>query len=414
MATITPSTEIYFFGPSFDNSFTLDDPVKGALNSTDYLLTGTPRPYDTTTDTISIAITRGRQDFTRPYPAGRCVLTLRNESGLYDPDNTASNLYPGIVVGRQVTVKNTVTGGSGAITVFDGVVIDLDLTYTIGGQAELTVICADRLSSLALRTIDTNTSVSQQLTGPRISAVLALAEVNYDAATNIETGLSTVAAGTASGNAKAYVDSIVAAEQGYLYVTRDGTLKFVNRYGPLAGVSKATMSDDGSDVGYQRITRQVMTTSLFNRLEAKITSGTTQTANNTGSQTSFGIRVLDLGVIPLTTDTVLSDLLAYLLVQTANAETRITSIEVALETTTVAEAQALLALELSDIVTVQFTPPGLGTQLTSSSFVESIRHTTSTGQTHRLMLGLRPVSIGNYLTLDSATFGQLNENVLAF
>ena len=414
MATITPSTEIYFFGPSFDNSFTLNDSVKGALDSTTYVLTGTPRPYDTTSDSISLRVTRGRKDFTRSYPAGRCVLTLRNESGLYDPDNTASSLFPGIVVGRRITIKNTVVGGTGAITIFDGVVIDLDLTYTIGGEATLTVMGADRLSELALRTIDAGTSVSEQTTGSRIDAVLALSEVNYTNDKSIATGLSTVAAGTASGNAKAYVDTIVMAEQGYLYVTRSGVLKFEDRYGPLAGVSKATMSDDGADVGYQKIERQIMTASLFNRLEGKITSGSTQTANNTGSQTSYGIRVLDLGVIPLTADSVLNDLLTFLLVQTASAETRITSIEVALDTATVAEAEALMALELSDIVTVQFTPPGLSSQLTSSSFVESIVHTTSVGQTHRLTLGLRPVSIGNYLTLDSATFGQLNENVLAF
>ncbi len=414
MATITPTTEIYFFGPSFTNAFTLDDPVKGELDSTVYVLDGVPIARDTTSDSVSVRITRGRKDYTRPFPAGRCVLTLRNESGLYDPDNTSSVLYPGVVVGRQVTIKSTVTGGSGAITIFDGIVIDLDLTYTIGGTAELTVICADRLSQLALRTIDAGTSVSEQSTGARINAILALSEVNYTDTTVIATGLSTVAAGTCSGNAKAYLDTVVLAEQGYFYVTRAGTLKFDDRFAPLGGVNKATMSDDGSDIGYQRIDRQVMTTSLFNRLQGKREGSTTQTANNTGSQSSFGIRVLDLGTIPLTTDTVVEDLLNYLLVQTANAETRITSIEVALETASVAEAEALLNLELTDIVTVQFTPPGLGSQLSAASFVESINHTFSVGQTHRMTLGLRPVSIGNYLTLDSATFGQLGENVLAF
>ena len=59
MAPPTPQVEIGFIGPAFDNSITLDDAVKGKLDSTDYVLGGTEGMADLTDRCVSFVTRRG-------------------------------------------------------------------------------------------------------------------------------------------------------------------------------------------------------------------------------------------------------------------------------------------------------------------------------------------------------------------
>ena len=68
MAAPTPLVEIGFIGPAFDNAFTLDDAVKGKLDSTDYVLSGTEVMADLTDRCVSFITRRGRDDWTMPFP----------------------------------------------------------------------------------------------------------------------------------------------------------------------------------------------------------------------------------------------------------------------------------------------------------------------------------------------------------
>lgn len=409
MATPTPTVKIGFIGPSFNNAFTLDSATNGRLDNTDYALGGAEVLVDLTSRTTSLRVKRGRKDFTQPFRTGTATLILRNIDGELDPLNTSSIYWPGITVGRTVTID------CNGESIYNGTVTNIELGYTVSGDAWVVVRAADGLGDLATREIQANTAFTAQKSGQRVTAVLTNAGVDYQGTSAINAGLSDLAAETLSSatNARSYLRKVINSEQGYLYGNRSGVLTFENRYGPLADTNKATFSDDGSDIAYQRIDRRVATTELFNQLSANRTSQDPVLVNNASSQDSYGIRNLNVGEVLVLDNSTVTDLLDLLLVKTASTETRIAEITAVLDTLSGSDITAIAQLELVDKVTVEFTPPGTSQQIAASS-IESIEHNFSFGMTWRVTLGLIPQTVTSYLTLNNATLGQLDNNSLGF
>lgn len=220
MATPTPTIKIGFIGPAFNNAFTLDSATNGRLDNTNYVLGGTEIPVDLTNRTTSLRIKRGRRDFTQPFRTGTATLVLRNIDGELDPLNTSSTYYPGVTVGRTVTID------CNGHSVFNGTVTNIELGYTVNGDAWLVVRASDGLADLATREIPDNTAFSAQKSGERITAVLTNAGVNYQGTSAINAGLSDLAAETLTSaiNVRSYFRKVIASEQGYLYANRSGVL----------------------------------------------------------------------------------------------------------------------------------------------------------------------------------------------
>jgi hypothetical protein len=245
--------------------------------------------------------------------------------------------------------------------------------------------------------------------------VLANANIDYAGSTSIDTGNSTLAAETltADANAVQYLQKVTNSEQGYLYVDRSGQMRFENRYGPLSAGSSVTFSDDGSDVPYQQIGRNLVSAELFNRLTANRTGAATVTANETDSQDSYGIRLLPLGELLVLDDATVSNILDFLMVQTASTEVRINSLTAVLDTQASGTQNTIAQLELADAVTVEFTPPGVAQQSTVGT-LQQIGHTFTVGETWRVTLGMTPRDTTSYFILDDATLGRLDHNSLGF
>lgn len=409
MATPTPTVEIGFIGPAFDNAFTLDDAVKGKLDDASYVLGGTEVMADLTSRCVSFTTRRGRDDWTQPFSPGKASLLFRNTDGALDPLNTSSAYYPGITTGRTVTIK------CNGHLIYSGLVEDINLGYDTSGDAWVTVIAEDQSSELGLRSLTSGTSFSEQTSGPRVSAVLANANIDYAGATSIDAGYSTVAAETLSSdiNAVQYLQKVTQSEQGYLYVSRSGVMTFENRFGPLAAGSSVTFSDDGADVPYQQIGRNLVSAELFNRLTANRTGAATVTANETDSQDSYGIRLLPVGEVLVLDDATVTDVLDFLMVQTASTEVRINSLIAVLDTQASGTQNTIAQLELADAVTVEFTPPGVSQQSTVGT-LQQIGHAYTVGETWRVTLGMTPRDTTSYLILDDATLGRLDYNSLGF
>lgn len=169
---------------------------------------------------------RGRSRETDRFTTGSASFVLRNETRLFDPTNTASIYYPGIV--PRTPVRVNVAGSR----VFTGYVDDYDVGYQKPNICTVTVSCLDAFSILA-NTYVVNQSLGQQFSGARIAALLALN--SYSGALNIASGQATIQAGTygASFPGDVVLDdmqAIAASEWGYLYMDRSGTLQFQDRY----------------------------------------------------------------------------------------------------------------------------------------------------------------------------------------
>lgn len=367
---------------------------------------------DLTSRSISFTVRRGRDDYTQPYRAGTATVVMRNLDGDLDPDNTTGPYYGEILTGRRIRI----TSNKGSLlyeqSVYVGFIVDYTLSYDVSGQATVTISCADGLSELAQRSINAGTAVVSQTTGARVTAILALPEVDYTYATSIDTGFSTCAAGTASGNVLSYLFQVATTEQGALFVDKGGTLQFVDRYA-LLNASTFTFSDDGSGTAYTDITRLITQTELYNQLTANRPAAADVIENNTANQAIYGIRFLDLGEVLFATNAEVTDMLDYALVRYSSTTPRISRVTVTLDPLSALTVGQLMLLDLTSSVTVEFTPPGV-TQLTLESSIEYVEHQYTYGSTWRVTFGLTPRDTSNYLVLDDAQLGRLDFNVLAF
>ena len=373
----------------------------------------------------SISVTRGRTDDTEPFQTGRATINLRNLDGEFDPAGDELRLRDPVAlyVGGGLYGSWSDQQGSWdeldpSITwlgpkVFTGFVEDVTLGYTLDGDAEVQVSCVDGFALLANQQI-VDEAVSVEDSGARITAVLGNAGVDWNGNTAIATGISELAAGTATGNALQYMRQVEESEQGYLFVDRDGTLTFLNRHttlnNPIAGTQ---FSDDGSGIPYDGVERFSGARSLFNKVTGALEDGTTRTANNTTSQAQFSIRTLDLGEVLLNSPEVLGDFVDYLLNQFDEPATRVDRLSVNLERLSSSDRNLIAQFELADICDVEFSPPGRS-QFTNELLVQGVQHQVTVGGAWRTTLSFQRRDTRAFLILDEDPQGRLDENVLAF
>jgi hypothetical protein len=349
---------------------------------------------------VSLSVGRGRQDALEPVRSGQASVTFRNRDGELDPLNTASALYPGVEPARTLNIY------ADTVQVFSGIVEDIELAFTAGGDAIVQVTASDRLSSLALADFPpSGLVVGEEDSGQRVSDVIASNSAFWSAGTSIATGDSTLAAGTATGNVLQYLNTVASSEAGSLFVGRDGDLVYRNRLFAVTA-TPVTLSDDGSDIGYEEIVRQSSGDTLRTVAFAE-REGTRTERDNTLGLLRFGYRALDLGTLFLRDDDEVADRLDYELIQRAKPNPTVRSVRVSQEA---AANSTVLALELGDPVIVEFTPPNVA-QLTEPGVVLNLRHDWTVGAGWRTSVGLFPSQLDGFLILDS---GNLDVDALAF
>jgi preprotein translocase subunit SecD len=117
----------------------------------------------------------------------------------------------------------------------------------LGFNDTATVQCADQFTVLSNQQINAITP-SVEKTGTRINTVLNYTEINYQGARSIDTGSSTLGAFAIDQdtNCLNYLQQINTSEQGYLFMSANGTLTFKGRSSVLNPVSGATFNGDGT------------------------------------------------------------------------------------------------------------------------------------------------------------------------
>lgn len=382
--------------------------------------------FEDVSDTaVSVNIRRGRTDETEPFQAGRANITLRNISGEYDPAGDGFQLRDdvNIYVGGGVYGTWSEQVGTWAELdpdivwlgpqVFSGFVEDVQLAYDVSGDSVVNLSCVDGLALLANQTL-VDEAVSEETSGLRINAVLANTGVSWPAGTAIDAGVSVLAAGTATGNALSYARQVEESEQGYFYVSRDGTLTFRSRDTVLRqALGTDVFTDDGTGISYEQIQRFSGARSLFNRVLGQLEDGTSRTADNAASQAQFSIRTLDLGTVLLLTGAVLQDLVDYVLFRFRTPSTRVDSLTVSLERLTSTQVDEVAAIDLADAVDVTFTPPGRAA-FTDELLVQGISHSVTVGGLWKTTLSFEARDTRAFLILDDASAGILDQNVLGF
>jgi len=393
--------------------FTLDDPTKGELNGTAFKLAGDILE-DVTEDVRSVTVRRGRSRELERYQAGAATVDLDNTGRKYDPAaGTAITPY-----GASMRPRKAVQITADGQPVFNGVVDDWDLDYSLDGDHIASVKTTDGFAFLAQQEIQPHTATAGT-TGERIIDILDRSEIAWPAGKrNIDDGIATLQADAIGGtadpkpvNALKYLQQVDEAEQGALFIAADGVLTFRDR-GGLQVLSGTKFADDGTGIPFTNIEAAYGSEELRNRVSVARLNGGTVTAEDSDSIDAYGAIDYDISGSLLADDTQAQALADLIVTRYAEPLLRIDALEVVTNALTPAQTQEVLALELGDLVQVVYTPSGIGDAIDQFVRLDQIEHTISPSQ-HRIKFSFSRGE-GVALVLDSAAFGILDTNTLGY
>jgi hypothetical protein len=398
-----PETKVFI---AFDLSalggpyFTLDDSIKGLLDNSSYPLAG-ELFEDVTSKVKSVSISRGKSRELDRFSAGEASVIFDNRDRTFDP------FYNDSPYVNQIVPKKKIKITSGNQDAFVGTIDDWNLTYDLSGQSEASVNCADGFVFLASAFLTEHTATSE-LSGARVNTVLDRPEVNWPASDrDIDTGQSLLQADLVDENTNvlSYLQKVESSEVGSLFMTKSNLVAFKDSVNIPDTIGVLQFTDDGSGIGYQNIEVVYGTEQLFNRVITTNLNGTPQIAENTNSQSLYGISALVADDLLLTTDAEALNLANYLLGIYDQPELRINSLSVELANLSDAIHQSILQLDLNDIIQIKFTPNNVGSTIDRYAQIVGISHDISVAS-HSIQLFLKSVQ-DLPLILDDPVYGRL-------
>lgn len=411
------------------DGFVLDDPVKGVLDNTQYVLDGSTSYASVAEGTLNVSLKRGRQDENDAFTNGTMSFTLNDTlaDGVFNPfDDSPSNPYydqaagtPGLAPGRAVKLVRYDATDT-AKNIFVGFVVKYDYQFTLGGLDTVTVFCVDNMYRLAQTFISAHTP-TKEFTGARINAILDRTGVQYPtgAARNIATGTVELGGSNAYAiaegtNVKAYFDDITyTAERGRIFIDRDGVLVSQDRIGSVKGAPDLYFKDDGTGANYKDLEISFQAEDIINRVAITPAGGSQQLANDAASQTEYFIKAIYIDNSLLHDNSAALTLANYLL--EPYPAPRFTSVSTFYGTLTTSQRDSAAILDIGDYIAIQksILVGGVPTQMAQDLTVEGIEHRIDfdRGATSRYYTAVADV-VYEFI-LDDATYGTLDSfNVL--
>ena len=388
------------------NVFTLNSATLGVLDSD--ILEGEPEFGDITAYADTITYRRGRQR----------VVDQQNQAGLLSfrmADNVAGGnlnpLYsgstfwsategvPGLAPMRPVRLSRS------GVYLFKGRVTSYSYEYQLGGLDEVNVHCSDDQLLLGQAVLPA-ASTSSQLSGARVTAILDNAVVAYPTTRSIATGTVTLGAFAidTDTSASSYLQRVVEAEQGRLFVSRSGVLTFQNRIGSTLAAPTAIFSDAGS-IPYNEVSIDFDQTNVVNRAAVTIEGGIEQVSSNAASQATYFVQAVGISDSLLSTNAQALALADYLL--EPSPQPRYSRLGTSFALLTDPQRTTVAALEIGD--TIQVTKAMLaGGSITQTLAIEGIDATITVSGGHAVTLYTSPQVVLNFLILDDLAYGILS------
>ena len=393
----------------FGTPFLLNDAFYGVLDTAGRGTLGGVTMVDLTYLVESVNITRGRSRQLDQFNAGTATIAFDNASQVLNPSNTSSPYYPFVLPRCPVQIL------ANGIPIYTGLVTDWNLDYDISNEDIMYASCSDQFTVLANQALNAVTP-SAELSGARINAVLSLPEINYQGARAIDTGSSTLGAYAIAQdtNVLNYLQLVNTSEQGYLFMSANGTLNFKGRSSVLNPVAGATFNTDGTGLPYQTLVNQYGDELLYNYIVTQSPAGAKQTASNATSIALYQSQQYALLDLLNSTTTEVAGLGNYLLGKYQNPVLRFTGLSTQMAALSTANQNIILGLDMTSICTVvkNFVVGTPATE-TQTLIVSGISHNITPGS-HIVSYTFESTDGNQYLTLDDAIFGTLDNNLLSF
>jgi hypothetical protein len=393
----------------FGTPFQLDDAFYGVLDTAGRGTLGGTTFVDLTSIVLSINIRRGRNRQLDQFNAGTAQVVFNNNSRILDPLNTSSPYYPFVLPRSPIIIYANGT------PIYTGFVEDWNLDYQNANQGRMSARCVDAFGTLANQQLNAFTP-SAETSGVRVSTVLDRPEINYQGSRSIGTGSSTLGAYAVSQdtNVLNYLQQVNTSEQGYLFTAADGSLTFKGRSSVLNPVAGASFTTDGTGIPYMSLVNQYGSELLYNYIVTQSLAGAAQTSSDADSIALYQTQNYNLLNLLNSTTTEVAGLGAYLLGKYRNPVLRFTGISCELASLTSAQWSTIFAIDLTSIISVQKDfSTGTPTTETQTLITSGIEHRIVPGS-HIINFTMESVDGNQYLTLDDAIFGTLDNNLLSF
>ena len=394
------------------NAFTLDNPTSGQLDNSLFVLDGTTQFADITDYVTDVSYSRGRQKTDDQFGAGMMSFTMIDSTGILGPYDSTSPYYdpandqPGLAPLREVRLKRESTH------IFTGFVVGYDYEFSKAGFNTVSVQCADAFYKLAQTQMD-ELNVTPETSGQRITTVLALPEIDYTGATDIDTGTVnlghdspyTVPAGT---NTLAYLQQINQAEQGRLFMAADGELVFQPRIGNTLQAPTVSFSDNGIGTKYADLKIAFDADDVVNRAYVKGLDGKEATDTDAISIAAYFTQSVSITNSLLSDQIEIDDLAAYLL--EPEPSPRYTSLTTTYSRLTESERDDVTALDIGDTISITKEIPGLSQPIQSTLAVEGIHGSINVATGHTITFYTSGATLVYSLILDDLIYGKLDSN----
>ena len=393
----------------FGTPFLLNDAFYGVLDTAGRGTLGGVTMVDLTYLVESVNITRGRSRQLDQFNAGTATIAFDNASQILNPSNTSSPYYPFVLPRCPVQIL------ANGIPIYTGLVTDWNLDYDISNEDIMYASCSDQFTVLANQSLNAVTP-SAEASGTRINTVLSYSEINYQGARAIDTGSSTLGAFAIAQdtNVLNYLQLVNTSEQGYLFMSANGTLTFKGRASVLNPVAGATFNTDGTGLPYQTLVNQYGDELLYNYIVTQSPAGAKQTASNAQSIALYQSQQYALMDLLNSTTSEVAGLGNYLLGKYQNPVLRFTGLSTQMAALSTANQNIILGLDMTSICTVvkNFVVGTPATE-TQTLIVSGISHNITPGS-HIVSYTFESTDGNQYLTLNDAIFGTLDNNLLSF
>jgi hypothetical protein len=400
-------------GQSDPFSFVLDSPTRGLLDNTEFTLGG-DRFFDITDRLIGTSISRGKNQSLDRIDAGVASITVDNSDRNFDP------LFPDGPYFGQLIPRRTVRITCNAQPVFIGQIDDFDISYAPSNRSQVRIDVSDAFSVLTSSGLEEFTP-SSQLSGARVNAVLDRPEIAWPAdQREIDPGNSTMLGALVEDGTSAleYLQLVSNSEFGNLFIGKAGRVIFRQRNAvpntPSIVFSDEVVAGEFQGIQFASVNNVFGSENLFNRISISNAAEEplVATASDEDSQTIFGPRSFSQTDLLVESQEQLQFLADFLLARFKEPDYRFEAVTVVMDTLTTENQDAVLDLEIGDIVQVRFEPSDIPPAIEQFCRIIGISHEWD-ATSKNITFALERLDFAIFI-LDNPVLGVLDQDRLAY
>lgn len=373
---------------------------------------------DVTSQVQNIQTTRGRNLLTEQFQTGTATITLADQLGNWNPQNSAGPYYGQLLPLRKIQISAVDPSTSTTYYLFSGYITSYNYRQSqdVGEVSTTTLTALDATQLLTLATVSTVTGATAgETTGNRFNDILNT--IGWPSGMrDVDTGLTTCQAdpGTAR-TASSALQTVASTEFGAFYISPEGNVVFQDRSvtaGSVAGTPTAFV-DSGAGIRYSNADFRLDDSQIFN--QANVSAGAiSATYKDQSSIDTYFLHSYDINNLLMQTTTEADNWARAMVASRKDTTIRCDSITLNLNTPSyTAGTTAALSLDYFDPITVTQTQPG-ASSITKTLQIFGVSHSINYLNQSWLTRFTTAEPIIDAFILNNSQYGILGQNVLSY